>query len=234
MEDTNVSPAQPQPNADQRLAELEQRYAASSAEGKRLAAELSKWQAYAQQVEQQAQQAQPASRNATDRLAEQGYPVPDLEEFVASRVAQAVDDRLRPLSQLGTARAELMAKYGEDYQKFEPEVFKFVSSDPETNQRFNQMLKADAGAANEWAYLKYADQQRRSAPAQNGQVIQNAQVQASIPQSRSGDVRLMGDDKDGTARELWGKFLETRDPRYRDAYVKVRYSQAVPDEFLNK
>jgi len=234
MEDTNVSPAQPQPNADQRLAELEQRYAASSAEGKRLAQEVQKWQAYAQQVEQQVQQSQQGQRTASDKLAEFGFPVPDLEEFVSSRVAQAVDDRLRPLSQLGTARAELMAKYGEDYQKFEPEVFKFVNSDPALNQRFNQMLKADAGAANEWAYLTYADQQRRNAPQQNGQAIQHAQVQASIPQSRSGDVRLMGDDKDSQARELWAKFLETRDTRYRDAYVKVRYSQAVPDEFLQK
>lgn len=236
MEDTNVSPAQ-QPNADQRLAELEQRYAASSNEGKRLAAEVQKWQAYAHQVEQQIQQAQQPARNPADKLAEYGIPVNDLEEFVNSRVDQVVESRLRPISQWGAARTELTSRYGEDYPKYEAEAIRFVGSDPESNQRYLQMLKTDAAAANEWAYLKYADQQRRSAPQDNGSVVQHAQVQASIPQSRSGDAR-MAPDMDNTAREVWNRMQQETNPRLknelRDYYVSLRLKQAVPDDFLQK
>ena len=174
-------------------------------------------------------QPQQRSTRPEDRLSDLGIPVDALDEYVNARMQQA----FAPIAKGLAARDEVMARYP-DYMKYEPEVRQFLKSDPEMEQRYNNMVGADPAGALEYAILRYGDSKRRNQPEQTGSgTNKRAARDAEIPTGRSTETRSRGDantneDIVNQAREHYKK---TGDP---EPFAKSRLRQIIPDSFFEK
>lgn len=236
MSETNLSPAgnNTPPNADQRIADLErllqetnQRYAASSEEGKRLAQRV-------QQFEQQFAERQPVPRRAEDRLQEIGVDTGALNEFFQERLNQTFQPIIQQAQAQQQGRSRILAEYP-NYNEFESKVSQFVESDPALSAAYQQAYTANPQVAMEYALLKYGEAQRRANPAGNGIEHREQQAQAQVPNTSGGGQQRGSDhgpqERVQRAFEAW----QQNPNRYTaEAFAKARFAQVVPDEFLQR
>jgi hypothetical protein len=227
-----TDPTNPDYAGYQNLEQLAQGYRNSGQEAQRQKARADMLEQQLAQValqHTQQQQPQPQPRNVRERLQEVGMPVDDMLELVNT----ALGDALKPMYGAAMARPRMLATYGDDFGKFESQIYAEINKDPALVQRHNQLMMTDPETAAEWAYLRYAEQQRRhqpSDPAPNGQVEQ-ARSEASIPNSRTGDQRQSPQeaDQNEARRRAWEIFKTTGNP---EPFARVRIRETLnPDAF---
>jgi hypothetical protein len=195
---------------------------ASDAELKRIAEKVNSLE----QTFNQYQRPQVPTRfNSPDEeLSTYGVPVNALDAYVNQRLEKA----FAPIAQGMQARQSVVARYP-DYAKFESEVAKYVSENPELQSRYQRMFSADPESAMEYAMLKFTDSRRDSAPEKVSK--KESARDAAIPSSRSGDSRgITSSDNDDVARAK-KHYQETGDPQY---YGKARLRQIISDDFYNR
>lgn len=204
-----------------RFAELETRYGQSSTEAKRLKTERDFF-------EQQTRQPVQPTTDPYQRLNEFGVPVDAIQEVMRREIQQ----QFAPISRGLQARGQVLAEYP-DYNKFESDVATFVNSDPDRQQRYNNMFNADPAGAMEWAFNKFGEAERRKAPAppNNGNAEQKSE--ARIPSGRSGESRNKGDESGDLAARAYAEYRKTGDPRARDTYIKSRLGGVLSKSFLD-
>jgi|SRR6185369_4832173 len=230
MEENEVSPAPTEPNADQRIADLEaklaevnRRYAASSEEGKRLAQTVQSLQsAYAQP-----RQNVPQRAAYEETLEQAAVPLDALDQLIGNRVQQGIAQAFEPFQRGLQARQTMVGRYKE-YNKVESDVMEYVNSDPETQATYARTFQADPGVAAEWAYLKW----RRN---KNGtsQGAQEDQIEARIPSQRSGDARRIPQDG-GAVQEARRAWEQNKNATTAAAYARARLKTAIPDAFFEQ
>lgn len=238
MADETNGPAD-QPNAAPSVEELmsklntlEKRYQDSSAEGKRLAQQN-------QQLFEALNQRPSIPQRDTDpfaKLQEYGVPADDLRMAISQAAEQIVDRRFAPLVQGMDARGKMLARHGEDYNKFEPQVFRFLQENPEINAEYNDIFtgKPNAAASLDYAFMKFTEAKRRA--SKNGKARDNSSEEAShaaIPSSRGGEGRRP-ETSDSDMLEARRRYQESPNQRTAEAYAKARFKKAVTDEFLNQ
>lgn len=207
--------------------ELERGYLASSEEAKRLKAERDQYAALL------AQQNQPRNgqQNPDD-------PFQELENLgVPPKVLEAAfgkyfEKQLGPVVRSVQARPKVIAEHP-DYVTYEAKVADWLQQDPQRQSTYQAMFQADPGAAMEWSFLKYGDEERRRAPADDKQGAKRAASQAQIPSARAGDSRREPDDRE-ESQELFKRFMETRSPQDAERFAKSRLKRAIPDSFFQQ
>ena len=221
-------PSQPdnkEPNAEQEIAELrarlaqtEQRYAASSEEGKRLAAENQQFRMGSVR--------QDIPRRPEERLSELGIPVDAIDQLVNERV----QGLFAPIARSFEARNQVISQYP-DYNKFESEIAQFVQADPRLSDAYQRMFQVAPESAMEFALLKFGESRRKAHPG-NGRTASDTRAEAALPSSRSGDSRAaMSNDGTESLRRAKEHYEKTGDPV---PYVKARLRGVIKDEFLNQ
>lgn len=231
----------PDPNAGpdwaQRYAQLEQRYAESSNEGKRLA---ERTQALEQQI---AQFAQPKTNDPYGELASLGIAEP-----VKSVIRKELQDLLSPLvaQQHGerAGRTRMLTQYGKEYTQFEQDVAAFVQTDDSVQKRYNTIFQSDPsegpGAAMEYAYLAYGEHKRRTDPgtvqAETRRRVREDQGHAAVPgAARSNGQRSEEDQLQQAIHEAREAFMRMPSRENGERYAKLRFRQgSISDEFLRK
>lgn len=225
----------PQPDfaGYQNVEQLAQGYRNSGQEAQRQKARADMLEQQLAQVAMQHQaqmQQEPTPRNVRSRLQDVGMPVDDILELTR----EVIGDALKPMYGVAMARPRMLANYGDDYSKFESQIYAHINSDPNLVQRHNQMLTVDPEAAAEWAYLKFGDHQRRHQPAQapNGQVEQ-ARAEASIPNTRASEQRSSPGEADQqeSRRRAWDHYQKTGNP---EAYARLRIKETLSPDFFTK
>lgn len=212
---------------------LEGRYNESGQEAKRLKEQNDLLQ---QQVRALAVN-QPQRPDPNDpRQVLEGYAVPvdALDRYLDAKLQTSLGQAFQPIARVFEARPKMLARYP-DYGKFEADVSQFVASDPEVSQGFNAMMQTDPFAAQEYAYLKYSETQRRKSPAPEespgARQVKRQASEARIPSQRNGDTRSAPDnasDQVERARE-YGEKTGNYVP-----FAKTRLRQVIPDSFLNQ
>jgi hypothetical protein len=237
MEETNGSPAPTEPNADDRIADLEakladvnRRYAASSEEGKRLAQTVQQLQASYVQPRQNVPNRAPYE----EELETVGMPLNALDQMIGNRVQQGIAQAFEPFQRGIQARQTMVGRY-KDYNKFESETMEYVNSDPELQASYARTFQADPGVAAEWAYLKFGNDKRKAHGNRGGgsNSPQEDQIEAQIPSQRSGDARRIPQDG-GAVQEARRAWEQNKNPTTAALYAKARLKSAIPDEFLNQ
>jgi len=169
-------------------------------------------------------------RSVYDRLYDQGIPPELVREAIQTEARSLLREELAPLVAANSARQELVGEYPE-YQKFEPQLQKFLSENPQVNEQYEWAIQnarqkpEQAKMAMEWAYLKFGEGLRR----QNGGAVQAedtnpapAAIPTSSAQDRSG---TQGKDDEAMKRAFaYGK-------QYGDwrAYAHERLKGVIPD-----
>lgn len=188
-------------------------------------AEAQRWRQRALELEAALTPAPKPADNPYDQLSNYGLPVESLREVIG----REIQNQFAPLAKGISARSTVLSRYP-DYQKFEAEVANFINQDPATQQAYNAMFNADPAGAMEFAFLKFGDHQRRTAPPDAGKGQERGkQADAAIP-SRGGAPNRQADDGDLTQR-AWDHYQKTKDP---SAFIKARLRKAIPDSFYEK
>jgi len=213
------------PNADDRIAELEQRlaqteqrYAASSEEGKRLAQQNQQLMVQMQQTMRSSVQQHPT--DPFQELDTIGVPSQTLKQAMRSVATEVFGEVLEPVNRAYQARPKLLASYP-DYNKFESEVAQFVQNDPDLSQTYQRMFQADPVGAMELAYLKFGDHQRKNHPQGNGRQ-KSDEVHAQIPNARAAGERAP-QQQDDAVKQGWEHFQKTGRP---EQFAMARLRQA--------
>lgn len=161
-----------------------------------------------------------------ERLREIGVDTDALAQYVGESIRTA----FQPIQQGFEARNAVLGRYP-DYGKFESDVAQFVQSDPALNQTYQRMFQADPAGAFEYAFLKFGESRRRTAP-QNGD-LQGEAAHAAIPSGmRAGDSRRPPDEQ-GRLNALFQRYQQTQNPADARAYARARLGQVITDEWLN-
>ena len=193
-------------------------------ENRRLAAERDVAIQYAANPRQDIPQR--SSGAPLDRLKEIGVDTDALSQYVGDSIRTA----FQPIQQGFEARNTVLGRYP-DYGKFESDVAAFVQSDPALNQTYQRMFQADPAGAFEFAFLKFGESRRRTAP--NGESMQGDAAHAAIPSGmRAGDSRRPPDEQ-GRLNALFQRYQQTQNPNDARAYAKARLGQVISDEWLN-
>lgn len=169
-----------------------------------------------------------------DELETLGIPIRALEQLVQRQATEVVQKAFEPIQRGMTARNSVMAQYP-DFQKFESDVFQYLQSDPQMQEKYNRMFNADPEGAMDYAFLKFGEAQRRRAPQGNGDTgDRGKKTDAQIPSSRSAESRSRTpDDNDrDTLQRAYKAFRETGNPDARDAYVKTRLKGLFSEGFF--
>lgn len=195
---------------------------ASDAELKRMNERLAGLEQSFQSIQRTSQ---PARFNTPEEeLGAYGVPTQALDAVINQRLQAAFE----PIARGMQARQSVVSRYP-DYAQHEAEVAKYVSENPDLNDRYQRMFRADPESAMEYAMLKYSEGRRASTPAPPKK--SEAAREASIPSSRAGDARStdsVGDDVVEQAREHYQK---TGNPEY---YGRARLRQIINPEFYNR
>lgn len=208
-------------------------YRASSQEAKRL-----KDQNVALEQQLRAMSANQAPRQDPNdpRQVLEGYAVPvdALDRYLDAKLQTSLGQAFQPVARLFEARPKMLARYP-DYGKFEADVSQYAANDPEVSQGFNAMMQTDPFAAQEYAYLKYSESQRRKSPApeeSNGaRQVRRQASEARIPSQRSGDARSTPDNAADLVDRAREHFQKTGNAV---PFAKTRLRQVIPDSFLNQ
>lgn len=205
-----------------RLHEVETRYSQSSTEAKRLKAERDFF-------EQQARQPAQPSADPYQRLNEFGIPVDAIQEVMRREIQQ----QFAPISRGLQARGQVLSEYP-DYNKFEADVANFVNSDPDRQQRYQNMFNADPAGAMEWAFNKFGEAERRKAPATPSNGSEEQKSEARIPSSRGGEGRVRKEEDGGDlAARAYAEYRKTGDPRAKDQFIRARLGKVLSKSFLD-
>jgi hypothetical protein len=232
MEDPNASPASDnkEPNAEQRIAELEaqldsvtKRYSASSAEAQRLAQTV-------QQLQQPPRQNVPSRRPWEETLENSGVPAEAIRNAIHEEAMGLIQQQFEPMTRAVQARQTMVGRY-KDYGKFESDMMGFVNSDPELQQTYTRIFSADPVAAFDYAYLKFGMDQRGKRSKNGG--MDNDIVETQIPTNRSGDTRRAPRGADAAVEEAARAYRDKPSTRTAEAYGKARLKTVISDEFLN-
>lgn len=218
--------------------ELVRAYRESSNEGKKQRERADRFEQTLEQrlgqIEQAVTRQQVPQRTAPeDRLTDYGIPVDALDQFLGSRIDQAITRQFEPIVKMGSARSSLLSSY-KDYGQFEAEVARFVEGDPGLSKKYGEMFKADPEGAMEWAFLKFGASKRTEAsPNSNGQPTpqQQARSEARLPSQRNGDARTLPLEQDDQVAKGWEQYQKTGDPRH---FARARLRQAISEDFLNR
>lgn len=143
---------------------------------------------------QQLEQNTVARANPTpyDDLEALGIPTDKLRSAIKDEARNLLREELAPLAAAGAAREKMLAQHP-DYQKFEPELNRFLQANPEVNEQYQWALSnsrqkpESAQMAMEWAFLKFGEEQRRkhrSAPQGAPQDPAAAAIPSSSAQER--------------------------------------------------
>lgn len=165
----------------------------------------------------------PSRFNSPDEeLGAYGVPVQALDTYVKQRLEQA----FAPIAQGMQARQNIVAR-NPDYAKYESEIARFVTEDPNLQSRYQKMFQADPEAAMDYAAMKFSESRRETAtPAKR-----ESSREASIPSSRSGDARSTTSTPDDDVQRAKDHYQKTGDPRY---YAQARLRQTIDPEFYNR
>jgi hypothetical protein len=231
MADQPNTPEQPDYAGYPSLEHLKQGYRNSSQEAQRLKAQAEMLEQQLAQVALQRTQAPQPQRNARERLQEVGMPVDDMMELISTSLGEA----LKPMYGAAMARPRMLATYGDDFGKFESQIYASINADPNLVQKHNQLMMVDPETAAEWAYLRYSEQQRRQhtqTQPPNG-AVEQARSEASIPNSRSSDQRQSPGEADQaeSRRRAWEHYQKTGNP---EAYARLRIKESLSPDFFNK
>ncbi len=234
-EEQNGAVGDNKPDADQRIAELErqyqvlqQRYDASSQEGKRLA------QLIQQQSYEMNRQSVPQRDSAGQRLTDSGLPVDALDEYIEQKADALVAKRFEPLMQGMQARQKMVGRY-KDYAKFETDIGELINGDPDFQQTYNRVFQADPVAAFELAYHRLGETKRRSRGSAKNEAVDGADLsEAQIPNQRSGDSRRIPGGYDAVLQAAERAYRENPNRVTKDAFVRARLKTAISDDFLNQ
>ena len=207
---------------------LQQDYAASSSEAKRLKQERDFFEQQAQTPRQPQQQ----SNDPMQRLRDEGWPVDTLLPVIEAIADRKANDRLGVINTGLNARSKVLSEYP-DYQENEGKVLKFINEDPIRQGKYDAMMRAGMmEEAMDWGFLKFKESQSGQA---KGSGSAQTKADAAIPSSRSSDKRNNNNDEGadmmGRAR---AEFQKTGNPAARDAFVRSRLRQAIPDSFYEK
>ncbi len=235
MADENASPAE-LPNADDRIAELEnkladvnRRYAASSEEGKRLA-QLN------QQLQYQAmpRQTVPNRKPWEESLETSGVPVDAIRAAIEEQANDIVQRQFEPLTRALSARQTMVGKY-KDYNKFESDMMGHINSDPELQQTYTRIFNADPVAAFDWAYLKFGQEARGKRGRGGSQAGMDEEIsETRIPTNRSGDARRIPMGNEGAVQDAARAYRDHPSAQNAQAYARARLKTAISDDFLNQ
>lgn len=177
---------------------------------------------------EQTRQAVPQrSTNPYDQLSELGVPADPLR----TAIQQEVQQLFRPIAEGMNARQRVVGTYP-DFVKYESDVASFIESDPNLKQTYDRMFAADPVGAFEYAFLKFGDTRRRSAPATNGTgaQVQEDRAESQIPGKRSGDARRTPADTD--VQEAYKRYQDTGSSVDARTYAKARLKGIITDDFL--
>lgn len=209
--------------------------------------EAKKWKTAAEQAQQAATQALaqlqalttvnprqdvPQRNGYQSRLEEAGIPpepIADMAREEARRIFR--EEFMEPMAQQGQARSKLLGRYGQDYVKYESDVYAFIESDPELSRSYNTMVKADPVGAMDYAFLKFGDAQRREHKGR-GQRAESS-TEAQIPSNRSGESRRNPNGTDDL-RNAWEKYRDDPNAGTARQYAKARLRTVIKDEWLNQ
>lgn len=233
MDEPNGSPAETQPNADPRIAELEakynelsRRYAASSEEGKRLAQQI--------QYFQQTQAASQANRPPWEqKLEESAIPIDALNQLIDARAGQLVQQRFEPIQRGIQARQTAIGRH-KNFAKWEPEMGEMINSDPDFRETYNRVFEVDPSAAFDLAYYRLGETRRKE--HRNGnQVADEADLsEAQIPSQRSGDSRRVPTGNDAAVAEAREAYRQNPNRTTLNAFANARLRSVIPDSHLNQ
>lgn len=228
MEDPNGSPAE-QPNADQRIAELEaklanvtKRYSDSSAEAQRLAQTIQQLQSFTRpQI--------PNRRPWEETLDSSGIPVDAIRQAIHDEASTLVQQQFEPLKRGIQARQTMIGRY-KDYGKFESDIGELLSTDQDFAQMYGRVFEADPVAAFELAYYRLGESKKksRSRPADDDL------TESQIPSSRSGDTQRSPKGFEGDVEEAARQYRANPNPANARAFAKAKLKIAIPDEWLNQ
>lgn len=230
------APANPDPNAEvvQRLQQLEQRYAASSEEGKRLAEENRQLR---QQFEMMQEQ-RPAIPDRRDPYSQQlqdlGIPVDAVQGIIQREIQTAFEPIARQIQGQQQGRQRLLTSYGKDFQQYEQDVANFIQNDPEAQRTYNTLFNADPAAAMEWSFLKYSESRRRAQPTPTNGADDGSSVHAQVPTAGGGSgPRPQHDPQWDEAREAWEAWSKAPTRQNAERYAKARLGMVYTREFLD-
>jgi hypothetical protein len=210
------------------LDKLREGYHQSSQEAKR-------WRERAQALEQhitqapRERQAVPDRSSPADRLQEWGVPVDALREMMQQEFRTA----LEPVGRTIQARSNVLATYGDDYNKFEADALKHVQSDPHLTELYQRVFNADPEAAMRWAYLEYGASRKPEREAEPKARRNSEAAHAAVPTSRASESRIPREANDD-AKEAFKAFRDTGDPRAAAAFARIRLGKVISDDFLNR
>jgi hypothetical protein len=168
-----------------------------------------------------------------DRLRDLGVPPEDLREAVRMEAGQMIQEAFTPIAQGFQARNQMLNQYS-DYNKFEADVAKFISDDPDLSVRYPKMFNADPAAAMDYAFLKFGDSRRRSHKAAPGGAEREAAAEARIPSSRGagGGGRPSTDGYDEAVNTAFQRWQQTGSRADGERFAKLRLNRAIPDSHL--
>lgn len=155
-----------------------------------------------------------------EELSSMGVPVNALDAYVQRKLDQV----LEPLARGAQARERVIARNPE-YAKFEPDIIRYVNSDPELQERYQRALRTDPEIAFEYAQSKFIEHQAKQAPTQGKPSTKEAQ----IPTSRSGESRSVPSEDDELRQKAREYYEKTGDAK---PYAQLRIRQTVSDEHL--
>jgi hypothetical protein len=208
--------------------------------------EAKKWKTAAEQAQQAATQtlAQlqaltmvnprqdvPQRNGYQTQLEEAGVPYNPVVETAREEARRIIrDEFFEPMQQQSQARNKILGRYGQDYVKFESDVYAYIESDPELSRSYNTMVKADPVGAMDYAFLKFGDAQRRE---HKGRPRAESSTEAQIPSNRSGESRRNPNGTDDL-RNAWEKYRDDPNAGTARQYAKARLRTVIKDEWLNQ
>lgn len=209
---------------------LAQGYRASGAEAQRQKQRADALEQQMQAMFAANQRQAPQSTDPTiQQLTDLGIPVAAVEELIERKVQSRIGEAFGSLQNGLHARNNVAAQYP-DYVKFEHDVMAYINADPQTSHKYNAMFKVDPEGAVEYAFLKFGESRRRTAPQpQSGE----STVHATIPSNRSGESRRQPDAGD-RVQNAWENYQRSGSKQAAEAYAKARLFNVVTDEFLNQ
>ena len=169
-----------------------------------------------------------------------GLPLGDLDAFVSSRVERAVQGALQPIVQqlegTGRARQHMLTNYGPDFVKFEQDLAQYLQSDPQVQNTYTSLFKADPAGAVEWGFLRLADARRRAHPQGepgNGPEPDPTQQHARVPSAGGGGpTRPRTEPQWDAAREAWEAFQKEPSRQNAERYACIRLGMVYSEDFL--
>lgn len=183
-----------------------------------------------QELQELKSQMESGRMNPAERREERRNPREVLEEFgvpaeaVLELVRNGVEDALRPVVEAQGARQEV-AKHYPDFVKFEEDVAKWITSDPQLQSRYARMFSADQAGAMEWAITAYTREHERSAPAQDNPY---STMEASLPPTGGSGPR--GYDYNAASDDMAKEMERARSTGDWSRYISQRLAGTVSDK----